>query len=94
MYELAIELLLPEKQTDKLENIQPPINNERYKQLIQCIEIETNELGPTMWGLFNGVTRYTSNHINGKQGFGVVNGIGEKINRKALKIIRSKANIA
>lgn len=93
MYELAEELLNSEKLTDKIENTVIPMKSERYRQLIQCINTEINELGPTMWGLFNGVTRYTSNHINGKPGFGIVNGIAEKMNREALKIIRSKANI-
>lgn len=90
MYELAQKLLHSEKRMDQLESYIVPKRDERFDQLIECIETEINELGPTLWGLFNGVTRYTSNHIKGKPGFGVVNGIGEKMNREALDIIQNR----
>jgi hypothetical protein len=33
------------------------------------------------------VTRYPSNHLKGNPGFGVVNGLGEKMNREAMGIL-------
>ncbi len=62
-------------------------NNKQTILFLKCIEEEILDLGPTLWGVFNGVTRYTSNHLKGKPGFGVVNGKGEEMNRKAMELI-------
>jgi hypothetical protein len=62
-------------------------NREQSKLLLQCIQREISDLGMNYWALLNGVTRYTSNHLNGNPGFGIVNGKGEKLNRKALNFL-------
>ena len=54
-----------------------------------CIKREVGELGFNLWGVLNGVTRYTSNHLTGNKGFGVVNGRGERLNRQAMKYLTS-----
>ena len=62
------------------------------KQLIlfyDCLKREVGELGFNLWGILNGVTRYTSNHLTGNKGFGVVNGRGERLNRQAMKYLMS-----
>lgn len=89
---LAITLLGSEQKNDRLEVNQSLKNNERTIQLLHCIETEILDLGPTLWGVFNGVTRYTSNHLKGKQGFGVVNGLGERMNREALNLLNQNIN--
>lgn len=76
-----------ERDQDKIMEVPMPINNKQTLLLLDCIEREILDLGPTLWGVFNGVTRYTSNHLKGTQGFGVVNGLGEKMNREALGFI-------
>lgn len=83
--QLAIKLICSERDRDKLMEVPMPKNNKQTLLLLDCIEREILDLGPTPWGVFNGVTRYTSNHLKGKQGFGVVNRMGEKINRAAIK---------
>ncbi len=89
---LALTLLVSEQKNDRLEVNQSLKNNDRTIQLLYCIETEILDLGPTLWGVFNGVTRYTSNHLKGKQGFGVVNGLGERMNREALNLLLTNKN--
>lgn len=79
--QLAQKLFNSTENTEKLDVM--PANNQK-QILLNCIETEIKDLGPTLWGVFNGVTRYTSNHLKGNPGFGVVNGIGERMNREAL----------
>lgn len=85
--QLAIKLLVRENQNDRLENPKALNNSPRHLQFLKCIELEMKDLQPTLWGVFNGVTRYTSNHLKGNPGFGVVNGLGERLNREALTFL-------
>ena len=81
---LATQLMGSVERTDT-ELVVPQLKQSKQTiQLLECIETEIRELGPTLWGVFNGITRYTSNHLEGKPGFGIVNGRGEEINRIAL----------
>ena len=57
--------------------------------LYDCLKREVGELGFNLWGILNGVTRYTSNHLTGNKGFGVVNGRGERLNRQAMNYLMS-----
>jgi len=66
------------------------VQSKKNKLFMECVFQEMDELGATAWGLFNGVTRYTSNHLKGNPGFGVVNGKGEEMNRKALQLLFSQ----
>lgn len=85
IHRLATQLMGSVQRTDT-EFVAPQLKKSKQTiQLLECIETEIRELGPTLWGVFNGVTRYTSNHLEGKPGFGIVNGRGEEINRIALK---------
>ena len=85
---LAQHLLGTLDQTDRLE-MAPPRKRKQMALLLRCIETEIRALGPTLWGVFNGVTRYTSNHLKGNQGFGVVNGLGERMNREAMEMLKN-----
>jgi hypothetical protein len=85
---LIIQLFGALENTDRLE--QPiPKETEQTKLLRQCIYREVQDLGMNYWALFNGVTRYTSNHLKGNPGFGIVNGKGERLNRDAMRVLES-----
>ena len=93
---IQIDRDLPRRLALQLLEIQLSDSNEftypKKKQLnilLDCMQTEMQDLGPTLWGVFNGVTRYTSNHLNGNPGFGIVNGLGEKMNREAMRILSS-----
>lgn len=74
------------ERTDRQENIYPR-ESEQTRLLRDCIYREIGDLGMNRWALFNGVTRYTSNHLKGNPGFGIVNGIGERFNREAMRVL-------
>ena len=86
--ELVLQLMGSMERTDRLED---PLLMLRYDEktllLLECIHHEIGDLGPNLWAVFNGVTRYTSNHLKGKPGFGIVNGRGEQLNRGAMKFL-------
>ena len=62
-----------------------------------CITRETNRLGMNKWGLFNGVTMYTSHHKsipnreNGREE-SVYTGSGQKMNDNAFKWLVNEGN--
>ena len=85
---LGFKLLYPNFQKDLRESLNPN-EEEQMSLLFLCVESEIKDLGLNLWGIFNGVTRYTSNHLNGNSGFGIVNGRGERINREAMKFLMS-----
>ena len=89
--QLALQLMGTIEQTDRLEKAIPK-KRKQTLLLLDCIETEIKDLGPNLWGVFNGVTRYTSNYLKGNPGFGVVNGLGEKMNREAMEFL-NKMNI-
>jgi hypothetical protein len=72
--------------TDRLEQANPK-ETEQTQLLRQCISREVQDLGMNYWALLNGVTRYTSNHLKGNPGFGIVNGTGERLNREAMRAL-------
>ena len=92
VHQLAIQLLGTEKNQDKLMDVPTLKNNKQTIEFLNCIEQEFRDLGPTLWGLFNGVMRYTSNHLKGNPGFGVVNGKGERMNREAINFLCIQAD--
>tara|TARA_R100000808_G_C2142471_1_gene150243 strand:- start:25 stop:906 length:882 start_codon:yes stop_codon:yes gene_type:complete len=65
--------------------------------LTTCITRETNRLGMNKWGLFNGVTMYTSHHKsipnreNGREE-SVYTGSGQKMNDNAFKWLVNEGN--
>ena len=87
IHALAVKLLKTETRTDRIGTSEMIKNTPQHVQFLKCIETEIKDLGPTLWGVFNGVTRYTSNHLKGNPGFGVVNGLGERMNREAMSFL-------
>jgi hypothetical protein len=85
--QLAKQLMGTDRSPRQNSEVEQLKYDERTLLLLNCIERELRELGPTLWGVFNGVTRYTSNHLKGNPGFGVTNGVGERMNREALRIL-------
>ena len=90
--QLAIQLLGTESRKEQVSDIPQLKNSKQTILFLKCIEEEILDLGPTLWGVFNGVTRYTSNHLKGKPGFGVVNGKGEEMNKKAMALLYENVN--
>ena len=87
IHRLAMQLLGIESRKEQINDMPQLKNNKQTILFLKCIEEEIRELGPTLWGAFNGVTRYTSNHLKGKPGFGIVNGKGEEMNRIAMEML-------
>lgn len=56
----------------------------REQSLRKYIYLEMKELGQTYWGLFNGVTKYTSTELKG--GFGNTRGTAARINSTAYDV--------
>jgi len=63
----------------------------RSKKFDEALAREISELGNTLWGLFNGVTRYTSSEIGNS--FGNASGAAEKMNRAAMKFCMERLAI-
>jgi hypothetical protein len=87
VHDLALILLGTESRKEQVMDVPQLKANAQTTLFLGCIEREIRELGPSLWALFNGVTRYTSNHLRGNPGFGVVNGKGEEMNRVALEFL-------
>lgn len=83
---LAIEKVF--EVDDVLEDNSPyKLNN--AETLKSCIQIETNALGDSLFGLFQGMTRYSSHHIDKKKSaFGSITGTAANFNQKAHKVVR------
>ena len=59
--------------------------------LAQAIARETDELGDTLWGVFNGVTWFTSHDVRKQHNnFGNVAGTAERINRIAWEFLQER----
>ena len=64
------------------------------EELSSCIFRETNRLGMNKWGVFNGVTMYTSHHKsipnreNGREE-SIYTGTGQKMSKDALNYLRN-----
>jgi len=89
IHRLARQLMGTNEKSEVLMDVPQLKNNKQTIQFLNCIEQEVLELGPTLWGVFNGVTRYTSNYLKGNPGFGVVNGKGEQMNRELMEFCLS-----
>ena len=82
---------------DEIDPIETEINliqkpSTRKREILDSVHREMNDLGNTVWGFYNGITFYTSNILKGKSGFGITNGIGERINRLAWECSQRKVN--
>jgi len=78
-----INFVLDVKETEEKE-----VSTRKKNQILSLnnfMNIETNDLGENLWGIFNGVTRYTT-HGLGEKGanFGSIFGTPAKINEKAF----------
>lgn len=54
-----------------------------------CIEIDVKQHGNNLWGLFNGITRYTNHHFKTKDTSHIYDGYGFKVNNNAYDEILS-----
>jgi hypothetical protein len=55
----------------------------RRREMMESIQLEMKDLGKNAWGMFNGVTYFTSNRLRGNPGFGNTNGIAQNLNARA-----------
>ena len=58
-------------------------SKKRRREMMESIQLEMKDLGHNAWGLFNGVTFYTSNRMRGNAGFGNTNGTAQQLNARA-----------
>lgn len=67
------------------------ISTKKMNQIItlnDCIKSETEVLGQNLWGLFNGITYYTTHEMNSKDNvFGNPFGNPQKMNEKAYQFL-------
>lgn len=73
----------------KGENLKKEISTQKVNQLIKLedsITRETVDIGNSIWGLFNGVTHYTSHEKGGLDTYGT-SSIPQKINDKAYNML-------
>ena len=65
-----------------------------HEDLLQCMLTDTSRVGLTKWGLFNGVTKYTTHmksaplRKNGRQE-SIITGSGQKMNEKAFNFLKA-----
>jgi len=64
----------------------------RRRELMESIQLEMKDLGQNAWGLFNGVTFYTSHRIRGNSGFGNTNGTAQQLNTRAWEYCQRLLN--
>jgi hypothetical protein len=56
----------------------------RRRDMMESIQLEMENLGKNAWGMFNGVTYYTSNRMRrGTAGFGNTHGTAQQMNSRA-----------
>lgn len=76
MYETPFDDVLQERVTKILFNVEPKINlknrdlistrtQNNIRHFDDILKLETNQKGDNLWGLFSGVTRYTTHELNG-----------------------------
>ena len=64
--------------------------NKKEEKIMESIDQEITYFGKNAWGLFNGITHYTSNIINrGRHSFGNVSGESQRINKIAMNFLIS-----
>lgn len=67
----------------------PTRTQNQIVQLVDCLNTEQEEKGNTMWGLFNGVTKYTT-HFAGTDGgreMSKVMGVNNRVDNKVLNLL-------
>jgi len=79
--------------TDRVDKISSRLKNQR-EQLQQCIQLEMYRVGHNRWGLFNGVTQFTTHYKSApKRTFGqqesILIGACSKMNNKAFEYIKN-----
>ena len=79
--------------TDRVDKMSSRLKNQR-EQLQQCIQLEMYRVGHNRWGLFNGVTQFTTHHKSApKRTFGqqesILIGACSKMNNKAFEYIKN-----
>ncbi len=79
--------------TDRLDKMSSRLKNQREK-LEQCIQIEMYRIGHNKWGLFNGVTQFTTHHKSApKRTYGqqesILVGACSKMNNKAFEYLKN-----
>lgn len=82
LFDKALNVVLD---IDTTEEVSTRKINQR-NALRSAIVGESNDLGDNLWGLFNGVTKYTTHDLGGKNKvFGNILGNGNTINQRAYK---------
>ncbi len=86
-------------ETDKLSIVNNDHNYSSRRMNIRndiktCIQIEMNRIGYNKWGLFNGITRYTTHHKsvpkrNHSRQESILTGSGKSMNEKAFNFIKN-----
>ena len=85
-----VDTTLPPEEIEKLSTRSRNI----YGELFSCISNEVNRIGKTKWGLFNGVTKYTTHmksaplREHGRQE-SIVTGSGQKMNEQAFNFLKA-----
>lgn len=79
--------------TDRIDKMSSRLKNQR-EQLQQCIQLEMYRVGHNKWGLFNGVTQFTTHHKSApKRTYGqqesILVGACSKMNNKAFEYIKN-----
>jgi hypothetical protein len=71
----------------------------KVSTLLECIQVETQQKGHNLWGLFNGVTRYTTHHTPSKSKsednkiFKIMNGSSYKLANKAFQFVTNQIGV-
>ncbi len=79
--------------TDRVDKMSSRLKNQR-EQLQQCIQLEMYRVGHNKWGLFNGVTQFTTHHKSApKRTYGqqesILIGACSKMNNRAFEYIKN-----
>ena len=79
--------------TDRIDKMSSRLKNQR-EQLQQCIQLEMYRVGHNRWGLFNGVTQFTTHYKSApKRTFGqqesILIGACSKMNNRAFEYIKN-----
>jgi hypothetical protein len=84
--QLVIQLLRREQIIQTHDMRKEVLNSKSAVKMLAAINRETTELGQTAFGLFNGVTWYTTHEMSAKsRSFGSVHGSAMKMNTRALE---------
>lgn len=83
--DLIVHILDWGGKTNTLQQKRELLESKRGKLLKSFIDLEMNDLGRNIYGLWNGVTRYTSHHLDKSAGIAAgFSGPSQKINKRAF----------